>query len=1017
MQVTRRKFFKICAGGMAGTSVALLGFAPVAALAAPRENKLIRAKETRQTCTYCAVGCGMLMYTLGDSSINDRTKLIHIEGDPDHPVSRGSLCPRGAGALDFVNSPNRVQYPEYRAPGSDKWVRISWDEAINRIARLMKDDRDANFQEKNAEGTTVNRWVTTGMLCASAASNETCWLTHKWGRALGMVVIDNQGSTCHAPTVAALAPSFGRGAMTNHWVDIKNANVVVTMGSNPAECHPVGFKWVVEAKKQSKAKYIAIDPRFNRSAAVADHYIPLRVGTDIAFLMGAIRWLLKNDKIQHEYVKNYTNATFLINDGFDFKDGYFTGYDDHTHHYDKSTWTYQLDASGNPIRDMTMQNPRCVINLLRKHVDRYTPEMVERITGVPAKDFQLFCETIGETSAPDKTTTFMYALGWTQHTVGVQNIRSIAMIQLLLGNIGMAGGGVNALRGHSNVQGTTDLGLYPHTLPAYLKLPIDQDTDLKTFLTRTTPVTLGIGQVNYWKNTPKFMVSLLKAFYGDNATADNQYGFDFLPKRDQAYDPDRFIDLMYHGKVNGYICQGMNALASLPNKNKTSKAFQNLKFLIVMDPIKTSTSDFWQNHGEMNDVTPADIKTEVFRLPTTCFAEEDGSIANSGRWLQWHYKAVQPPYEAKTDNEILSLIRAKMLDLYRKEGGKGLESFQAMQWNYENPLRPTAHELAKENNGYALEDLYDKNGKLIAKKGQLLSTFGHLRDDGTTMAGCWIYTGQWTEKGNQMENRDNADPSGLGNTLGWSFAWPLNRRILYNRASADLAGKPWNADRQLVRWNGTNWNYIDVADFGNAPPNTPTMPFIMQPDGAGALFALNRINDGPMPEHYEPMETPIGTNPLHPNVIHNPVVRVLPTDKDSFGTAKDFPYAATTYGITELFHCWTGQALLNVICQPQQFVEVGADLAKEKGIKEGDKVKVMSKRGFMKGVAVVTKRLRPLHVNGMLVHQIGIPTPWSFNTVGKKGFIANTLTPSVGDANTQTPEYKAFLVNIEKVEG
>ncbi|MDP8099025.1 formate dehydrogenase-N subunit alpha [Pasteurella atlantica] len=1017
MQITRRKFFKVCTGVMAGTSATMLGFAPTKAFAAPREYKLLRAKETRQTCTYCAVGCGMLMYSLGDGAKNVRSKLIHVEGDPDHPVSRGSLCPKGAGVMDFVNSPNRVLYPEYRAAGSDKWERISWHDALTRIARLLKDDRDANFQQTNAEGTTVNRWTTTGMLCASAASNETCWLTHKWGRALGMVVLDNQGSTCHGPTVASLAPSFGRGAMTNHWVDIKNADVVIAMGANPAEAHPVGFKWVIEAKKQNNATFMVIDPRFNRSAAVADHYITIRSGSDIAFLLGAIRWLLENDKIQHEYVRHYTNATFLVSNEFDFEDGLFSGYDPETRTYDKSKWVYQLDENGNPIRDMSMQDPRCVINLLRKHVERYTPKMVERITGISPKNQLLFCETIGATAVPDKTTSFLYALGWTQHTVGTQNIRSMAMIQLLLGNIGMAGGGVNALRGHSNVQGATDLGLYPHTLPSYLKLPQDKDRTLADFLARTTPKTLGEDQVNYWKNTPKFMVSLLKAFYGDNATADNEFGYQFLPKYDQRYDPDKYIDLMSQGKVTGYMCQGFNPVGSFPNKNKVIAALSKLKFLVIFDPIKTATSDFWQNHGEMNDVNPADIQTEVFRLPTTCFAEEDGSIANSGRWLQWHWKAVEQPYEAKPDVEILSELRAILLEMYRKEGGANFDALEAMQWNYMNPLEPTAEELAKENNGYALKDLYDKDGKLIAKKGQLLSSFGHLRDDGSTMAGCWIYTGQWTEQGNQMANRDNADPSGLGNTLGWSFAWPANRRILYNRASADLAGNPWNKDRQLVKWNGKNWNYIDIADFGTAPPNAKTMPFIMQPDGSGGIFGSNRIGDGPFPEHYEPWETPIGTNPLHPNVVQNPVARVLPDDRNSFGTAKEFPYVGTTYSLTELFHCWTGQAMLNVIAQPQQFAEIGEALAKEKGIKAGDWVKVTSKRGFIKAKAVVTKRLKDLQVNGQTVHQIGLPTHWSFSTVGQKGFLTNTLTPPVGDANTQTPEYKAFLVNIEKVEG
>lgn len=837
MQVSRRKFFKICAGGMAGTSAAMLGFTPSTALAAPRSYKLLRAKETRNNCTYCAVGCGMLMYSLGDGAKNAQYKLIHIEGDPDHPVSRGSLCPKGAGALDFVNSPNRLKYPEYRAPGSNKWVRISWEEAISRIARLLKDDRDANFVEYNEKGTRVNRWLTTGMLASSATSNETCMISHKWARSLGIMALNNQAATCHGPTVPALASAFGRGAMTNHWVDIKNANLIIVMGANTAEAHPVGFKWVIEAKKTNKAKLFVIDPRFNRTASVSDFYSPIRPGTDIAFLLGVIRYLLRNDKIQHEYVKHYTNASFLINKGFKFEDGFFSGFDEVSGQYtDKSTWSYQTDENGQPKRDLTLQHPRCVINLLRQHVERYTPEMVSNITGVTEKAFQTVCEALAETSAPNKTATFLYALGWTQHSVGTQNIRSMAMIQLLLGNIGMAGGGVNALRGHSNVQGATDMGLSPMALPAYLSLPHENDTTLEKYLARTTPKDVMAGQVNYWKNTPKFMVSLLKSFYGDKATEENEFGYQYLPKWDIFYDPFRFMDMMSHGKINGFICQGYNPVSSYPDKNRVVHALSQLKFFVVLDPTETATSNFWQNHGEMNDVDPSTIQTEVFRLPTVCFAEEDGSIANSGRWLQWHYKATEPPHEAKPDVDIFSEIRHHMLELYHKEGGRGLESFEAMTWNYANPLEPKAHEIAKESIGYALQDLYDASGKLIAKEGELLSSFSHLRDDGSTAAGCWIYTGQWTEKGNMMDRRDNSDPSGLGNTLGWSFAWPANRRVLYNRASADLSGKPWDSKRQLVKWNGKNWNYIDIADYGNAPPNSPTMPFIMQDDGVGEFL-------------------------------------------------------------------------------------------------------------------------------------------------------------------------------------
>lgn len=803
--------------------------------------------------------------------------------------------------------------------------------------------------------------------------------------------------------------------MTNHWVDIKNADVVVVMGGNAAEAHPVGFRWAIEAKKQNGAKLMVVDPRFNRTASVADFYSPIRSGTDITFLSGVIKYLLDNDKIQHEYVKHYTNASFLINEGFGFEDGLFTGYDEVKRSYDKSTWTYQLDENGQPKRDMTLQDPRCVINLLKKHVERYTPEMVERICGTKQDKFLEFAQTIASTATPERTTTFLYALGWTQHTIGSQNIRTMAIIQLLLGNIGMAGGGVNALRGHSNVQGTTDMGLFPHMLPGYIPLPTESDKTLESFLNRITPKTAVEGQVNYWQNTPKFMVSMLKSFYGDKATKDNEFGYHYLPKQlKYRLDHLRFIDMMDEGKVTGYLCQGYNPLASYPDSNKISSALRKLKFLVIMDPLATDTSEFWKNHGELNDVNPAEIQTEVFRLPSICFAEEDGSIANSGRWLQWHWKATEPPKEAKPDVDILAEIREVMMEMYHKEGGKGLESFEAMSWNYANPLEPKADEIAKENNGYALEDLYDANGNLVAKKGDLLSSFALLRNDGSTSSACWIYTGQWTQKGNQMANRDNSDPSGLGNTLGWSFAWPANRRVLYNRASADLTGKPWNPKRQLIKWNGKNWNYIDVADFGTAAPNTSVSPFIMTNDGVSHLFAP-QLAEGPFPEHYEPIETPIGTNPLHPNVVSTPVARILPRDKDRFGTADEFPFVGTTYRLTEHFHWWTKHSQLNMITQPEPFVEISEQLAALKGISHGDTVKITSKRGYIKTKVVVTKRIKPLMADGKEIHTVGIPIHGGFKSAGNKGHLANRLTGRVGDGNTLTPEYKTFLVNIEKV--
>ncbi|MEX5587321.1 formate dehydrogenase-N subunit alpha [Pseudomonas urmiensis] len=1015
MALGRRQFFKLCTAGAAAATTVSLGFGPAVANASQsRQYKLLRAKETRNNCTYCSVGCGILMYSLGDGAKNAKARIFHIEGDPDHPVSRGSLCPKGAGLVDYIHSEQRLLYPEYRAPGSDKWQRISWDYAIDRIARLMKDDRDANFIEKNAKGVTVNRWLSTGMLCSSAASSETGSLDQRFTRALGILGTDSQARVCHAPTVSALAPTFGRGAMTNNWVDIKNANVVLIMGGNPAEAHPVGFKWVIEAKIRNGAKVIVVDPRFNRSASVADIYSPVRAGSDITFLMGMVNYLLTHDRIQHEYVRAYTNASLIVRSDYSFDDGLFSGYDAKSKRYDRSSWAYELDEHGHARRDLSLSHPRCVFNLLKQHVSRYTPEVVSQICGTPMDDFLEICEIMASTSAPDKTATFLYALGWTHHTTGAQMIRGSGMIQLLLGNIGMAGGGVNALRGHSNIQGYTDLGLLSQRLPGYMNLPSDEQTTLATYLKQTTPSAQLPDQVNYYQHTPKFFISLMKSLYGDKATRDNDWGFDWLPKWDDSYDVLNFSNRMYEGKVNGYIAQGFNPIAAFPDKNKAAQALAKLKFLVIIDPLATETSSFWQNHGESNDVDPGQIQTEVFRLPSSCFAEENGSIVNSGRWLQWHWAGAAPPGEAWHDGKILGHLFMKLRELYRNEGGACPEQVLNMAWDYNNPYDPDPEEVAKESNGYALADLRDDKGNLILRKGQLLDNFGQLRDDGSTMCFNWVFAGSWTEAGNQMARRDNAD-SGLGCTPGWAWAWPQNRRILYNRASADPQGKPWDAKRKVIGWDGSRWSGIDVPDFPvNIAPGTQTNPFIMLPEGVGRLFSVGAMNDGPFPEHYEPTESPLAQNPLHPNVSKSPTARLYDSDRARMGDREEFPYVATTYSITELFRHWTKHSKLNAIIQPEQFIEIGEVLAKEKGIVQGDLVRVTTKRGYIKAKAVVTKRIRRLQIDGQPVDTIGIPCHWGYEGATRKGFLANTLTPGIGDSNTNTPEYKAFLVNVEK---
>ncbi|SOE74413.1 formate dehydrogenase (quinone-dependent) catalytic subunit [Burkholderia sp. OK233] len=809
--------------------------------------------------------------------------------------------------------------------------------------------------------------------------------------------------------------------MTNHWVDIKNADVILAMGGNAAEAHPCGFKWVTEAKAHRKARLIVVDPRFTRTASVADYYAPIRTGTDIVFLGGIINYLLTNDKIQHEYVKNYTDLSFIVREDFAFSDGLYSGYDADKHGYpDKSTWDYERGDDGFVKVDATLQHPRCVYNLMKQHYARYTPEMVEKTCGTPKDKFMKVCEMLASTASPTRAATIMYALGWTQHSVGSQMIRTGAMVQLLLGNIGIAGGGMNALRGHSNIQGLTDLGLLSNLLPGYMTLPSQAEQDYDAYITKRATQPLRPNQLSYWKNYRSFFVSLMKAWWGDAATAGNNWCFDYLPKLDKSYDMLQVYELMDQGKMNGYIAQGFNPLASAPNKAKMTAAFSKLKWLVIMDPLATETSEFWKNYGEFNDVDASKIQTEVFRLPTSCFAEERGSLVNSGRVLQWHWQGVQPPGEARSDLEIMSGLFVRMRKMYQDQGGKFADPIVNLNWPYANPASPTPEELAMEYSGRALADLTDPKDptKVLLKRGEQLAGFAQLKDDGSTSSGCWIFCGAWTQAGNQMARRDNADPTGIGQTLGWAWAWPANRRILYNRASCDLNGKPFDPTRKLIAWNGRTWGGADIPDYkADEPPETGMGPFIMNPEGVARFFARDGMAEGPFPEHYEPFETPLGYNPLHPQnaqVTSNPAARVFPNDRAAFGKVAEFPHVATSYRLTEHFHYWTKHARLNAIIQPEQFVEIGEDLAKEVGVVAGDRVKVSSNRGHMVAVAVVTKRIKPLMIDGKKVQTVGIPLHWGFKGLAKPGYLINTLTPVVGDGNTQTPEFKSFLVKVEK---
>jgi len=819
--------------------------------------------------------------------------------------------------------------------------------------------------------------------------------------------------------------------MTNGWVDIKNTDVILAMGGNPAENHPVGFKWFIEAKKTRGAKLVVVDPRFTRTATVADFYAPIRPGSDIAFLLGLIRYALETGRYHQDYVRIHTNGPYLIKNDFAFHDGLFSGWDEQKKAYAKDSWGYEADPkTTNYALDPTMQNPRCVLQLLKQHVARYTPEMVERICGTPRDKFLKVAEMVTSTGNAQRAGTITYALGWTQHSTAVQMIRAAAMLQLLLGNVGRPGGGVNAFRGHSNIQGATDTAGTFEILPGYLKTPTGEQQNLALYYAATVPQPFNKQawtSMNYWSNTPKFMVSLLKATYGNASTKDNDWGYGWLPKVDGNYSWMYIYDDMYRGSSmraggkepgpEGFITFGMNPVALGPNTKKMIAALSKLKWAVVVENAETETAGFWKAPKEYGGAPADQIQTEVFLLPAANFAEKDGTFTNSARWLQWKWKALDPPGQAKSDQEILARIFLAVQNLYRTEGGVIPEAVLNVIWPYSNPASPDLAEVLKEMNGKALADIKDPNDptKIVRTAGQQIDGFGQLQDDGSTMCGNWLHSGVFTEAGNNAQRRNTADdPSGLGMYHNWAFSWPANRRVMYNRASADEHGQPWDPTRAGIRWDGAKW-VGDVPDMKpDAPPGTYGA-FIMLAEGVGRLYAPS-LTDGPFPEHYEAVEAPIA-NPLHPKVTSNPVALTFHSDKDPFGTVDQFPIVCTTYRLTEHFHYWTKHQVNGVLnqLQPGFFVEIPEPLAAQKGIANGSKVKVTSARGSIEGTAMVTRRLPTLKIDGKELWHIGFPIHWGFAAAkGHEGPLANFLTPSAGDANTWTPEYKAFLVRLEK---
>ena len=815
------------------------------------------------------------------------------------------------------------------------------------------------------------------------------------------------------------------------------------MGSNFAECHPVGFRWVMKAKERG-CKVVHIDPRFTRTSAMADQYVAIRSGTDIAFLGGLINYILSHDRWFREYVVHYTNAATIVSQKFrdtEELDGLFSGYDEKARRYDTLSWCYfgtepgvmhpehegpgegrdthskegqpGVDYRRHPPRtDPTLQHPRCVLQILKRHYARYTPKRVAEICGCTAAEFERVASTLCENSGRERTSAFAYAVGWTQHTVGVQYIRAAGIVQALLGNIGRPGGGILALRGHATIQGSTDVPTLYNLLPGYLPAPsaqLPEHATLDGWINHEMPAT------GWWVNGKKYMVSLLKTWYGDAATRDNQWGYEFLPKNvgDHSHIP-MFI-AMHQGVVKGFFAMGQNPAVGGQNAVYQRAGLANLEWMVVRDLFMTETAEFWKAPDVPDS---SQVQTEVFFLPAATVPEMDGSFTNTQRLLQWHDKGVDPPGDCRSDIWFTHHLAKRLKALYQGSTNPKDAGLLALTWEYGEVgphQEPKALDILKEINGFTVADRVP------------LKSFADLKDDGSTAAGVWIYTGVYPAEGvNHAASRVSDDWV----ALGWGFAWPANRRILYNRASADPAGRPWSKRKQYVWWDEAKreWTGYDVPDFpvGTAPDTQAnwakggmaaldgTSPFIMKPDGKAWLFAPNGLVDGPLPTHYEPWEGPVG-NALYPTHPRNPVARLFNVVGNKYIDPGDpaFPVVITTYRLTE-HH--VGGAMTRWLpwlteLQPELFVELSTELAQERGIENAGWATVVSPRGAIECRALVTRRLRPFQVMGRTVHQIGMPWHWGFTGVAT-GDVVNTIAALVADPNVTIHEGKAFMCQI-----
>jgi formate dehydrogenase major subunit len=819
--------------------------------------------------------------------------------------------------------------------------------------------------------------------------------------------------------VPGLGTSFGRGGATTAQQDLVNADAILIVGSSMAEAHPVGFRWVVKARERG-ATVIHVDPRFSRTSAMSDLWAPIRAGSDIVFFGGLIRYVLESDRIFRDYVVAYTNAATLVREDFrgpDDLDGLFSGWRPETSSYDDASWQYDVDEQGRPRRDETLTHPRSVFQQVRRHFARYTPEMVERVCGIPQEVFLGIADRYSACSGRDRTATICYAVGLTQHSVGVQIVRSAAILQLLLGNVGRPGGGILALRGHASIQGSTDIPTLYDLLPGYLPMPAlgAHGSTLDAYIARHRTAS------GWWANFDKYIVSLLKAWYGDAARRDNEFGFGWLPRISGDHSHQGYWLEMADGRMDGLFVMGQNPAVGAPNAALERRALARLQWLVVRDLVEIETATFWRDSPEVRagETRPEEIGTEVFFLPAAGHAEKDGCFTNTQRLLQWHEKAVEAPGDCRSDGWFVFHLGRRLREKAARDPHPMHDALRALTWNY-----PTSGPHDEPDVEAILGEI---NGRRVGS-GEPVGGFGDLVADGSTTCGCWIYSGVMPARGvNHARGRDATGLYGHG----WGYAWPADRRVLYNRASADREGRPWSEAKKLVWWDDRRheWTGLDTPDFprAKAPSFVPApdssgmdalggdAPFLMHADGVGWLWVPAGLKDGPLPAHYEPFESPVANAVYAQQTNPAALRRDRPDNVWAASMDPRFPHVLTTYRLTEHHTAGGMSRTLSRLAelQPALFCEISPELAGLVRVANGQRVHLVTARGRIEAHALVTPRIRPLEIDGRTVHQIALP--WHFGQRGLvTGDIANDLIAMSEEPNVRIMESKALVCRLER---